>query len=84
MATKAKINKTKSFGTAKETINQTKKTTHGMGESILKRCDWQRVKIQNLQTAYTINIKEQKKNNNNKTTQSKTKLKTQIAISPKR
>ena len=55
-----------------------------MGESILKRCDWQRVNIQNLQTAYTINIKEQKQNNNNKTTQSKTKLKTQIAISPKR
>ena len=63
---------------------QSKKTMYGMGESILKRCDWQRVNIQNLQTAYTINIKEQKQNNNNKTTQSKTKLKTQIAISPKR
>ena len=39
---------------------QSKKTTYGMGESILKRCDWQRVNIQKTQTVHATQYQKSK------------------------
>ena len=49
------------FCTAKETIN---KTVFRMGDTLCKECDWQRINLQNIQTAHAAQHKKQ-------TTQSK-------------
>ena len=36
----------------KENYKQNKNTTHRMGENICKRCNQQRIIVQNLQTAH--------------------------------
>ena len=65
--------KLKSFCTAKETI-QDGKTNPRMGENIYKQCVQQMINLQNLQTSHAVQY--QKKNNNQKTTQSKNGQKT--------
>ena len=40
-----------------------KKTTYGTGENICKRCDWQGLNFQNIQTAHTTQNKAKKKKN---------------------
>ena len=60
---KAKINKwdlfkCKSFCTAKEAINKTKKTTQRMGINTGKLCDQQGISLQNLQTVHATQYKK--------------------------
>ena len=54
--------KLKSFCTAKETTDKTKKTTHRMGENICKCSNQQGINLQNIQTAHAAQY--QKKPNN--------------------
>ena len=56
MAIKIKTNKWdlvkfKAFAQQRKPKQQNEKTTHRLGESICKWCDWQEVSLQNLQTA---------------------------------
>ena len=53
------LNQLLNFCTAKETVN--KKTAHGLGENISKRCDQQETNFQNIQTDHTAQY--QKPNN---------------------
>ena len=38
---------------------QNEKTTYGLGENICKRCNWQRLNFQNIQTAHTTQQQQQ-------------------------
>ena len=65
MKIKTKINKwdlinLKSFCTAEETINKTKKTTLRMGESICKRSNRQGINFQSIQTAHGAQYQKKK------------------------
>ena len=52
--------KLKSFCIAKGNHKQNEKTTYKMGENICKWCNWQGIKLQNIETAHIAQYKTNK------------------------